>query len=622
MELTGFDFAIGIGGAAGQGIATPGNILARIFVRRGLHLYAYNAHQSIIRGGHILLTFRVANHPIHTHGDKLDLLLCLNQDTMTRHLRHMGPGSWVLYNSDDIVPGEASQGVHLCPMPINDLTNKSRNKVMQNTVALGAILAIMGEDFATLETILQREFGRKGQDVVDENVGAARAGFEHAQANFPAMTQLVPTGSKPLAVWAGNDALAMGGAAAGVKFYSAYPMSPSTGVLHWMAANARDLGIIVRQGEDELSVANMTIGAAHTGCRAMCATSGGGFALMTEAIGMAGMMEVPVVIINVQRAGPSTGVPTKTEQGDLWQALGASQGDFERFIVAPTDALDAFNTIAELFNLADKCQCPGIVLTDLLISEGTFSVDPDAINMHPKIDRGALLAQPMAMNGNNGAHATDGANGANSAGSDSASGANGANGYQRYLDTETGISPRAIPGMEGYIYVAASDEHDEEGILISDEFTNPITRRKMVEKRARKFQYVAQDVPAPQLEGPADASVTLVGFGSTYGVIKEAIGLLAQQGITANHLPIKWIVPFHAEQVSEILGNAKRIVVVENNYSGQFARYLRSETGIAAHGHIRKYDGEPFLPHHIVEAIQEQLAGKTDRSVPVQEFIV
>ncbi|MCC6455206.1 MAG: 2-oxoacid:acceptor oxidoreductase subunit alpha [Caldilineaceae bacterium] len=610
MEPTSFDFVIGIGGAAGQGIATPGNILARIFVRRGLHLYAYNAHQSIIRGGHILLAFRVANHPIYSHGDKLDLLLCLNQDTMTRHLRHMGPGSWVLYNSDDVVPGEAGPGVHLCPMPIGELTNKSRNKVIQNTVALGAILAIMGQDFATLAEILEKEFGRKGQEVVDENVGAARAGFEHAQANFQAMTQTVPVGPKPLAVWSGNEALAMGGAAAGVKFYSAYPMSPSTGVLHWMAANARDLGIIVRQGEDELAVANMAIGAAHTGCRSMCATSGGGFALMTEAIGMAGMMEVPVVIINVQRAGPSTGVPTKTEQGDLWQALGASQGDFERFIVAPTDALDAFNTIAELFNLADKCQCPGIVLTDLLISEGTFSVDPDAINMQPRIDRGALIPHPV-MNGENGVNGSDGANGAN-----------GTHGYMRYLDTETGISPRALPGMEGYIYVAASDEHDEEGILISDEFTNPIKRRQMVEKRARKFQYVAQDVPAPQLEGPADASVTLVGFGSTYGVIKEAIDLLAKEGVSANQLAIKWIVPFHADEVSEILGKAKRIIIVENNYSGQFARYLRSETGIAAHGHIRKYDGEPFLPHHIVEAVQEQLAGKTDRSVPVQEYIV
>jgi 2-oxoglutarate ferredoxin oxidoreductase subunit alpha len=611
MEPTSFDFVIGIGGAAGQGIATPGNILARIAVRRGLQLYTYNAHQSIIRGGHIMLHFRMANHPLYSHGDKLDLLLCLNQDTMTRHLRHMGPGSWVLYNSDDVVPGESAPGVHLCPMPIGELTNKSRNKVIQNTVALGAILAILGLDFATLEEILQRDFARKGQAVVDENVGAARAGFDHAQANFPRRTEEVPTGPRPLAVWAGNEALAMGGAAAGVKFYSAYPMSPSTGVLHWMAANARDLGIIVRQGEDELAVANMTIGAAAMGCRAMCATSGGGFALMTEAIGMAGMMEVPCVIINVQRAGPSTGVPTKTEQGDLWQALGASQGDFERFIVAPTDALDAFNTIAELFNLVDKCQCPGIVLTDLLISEGSFSFDPSTIDMHPKIDRGELIPHSVALNGANGANGADGANGAN-----------GHESYLRFRDTETGISPRALPGMEGYIYVAASDEHDEDGILISDEFTNPIIRRKMVEKRARKFQHVVKDVPAPQLEGPADADVTLVGFGSTYGVIHEAIEQLAKAGVTANHLPIKWIVPFHADEVSEILGRSKRIIIVENNYSGQFARYLRSETGISAHGHIRKYDGEPFMPHHITEAILEQVAGTTTRSVPVQEFIV
>src|SRR5690606_35836252 len=382
------------------------------------------------------------------------------------------------------------------------------------------------------------------------------------------------------------------------------------GVLHWMATHARDLGIIVRQGEDELAVANMTIGAAHTGCRAMCATSGGGFALMTEAIGMAGMMEVPVVVINVQRAGPSTGVPTKTEQGDLWQALGASQGDFERFIVAPTDALDAYNTIIELFNLVDKGQCPGIVLTDLLLSEGTFSVDPDAVNLHPRIDRGELITQPLTAGTSNG----ECGNGAHSS--------NGANGYWRYRNTETGISPRALPGMEGYVYVAASDEHDEEGILISDEFTNPIKRRQMVEKRARKFQYVAKDVPPPQLEGPEDASVTLVGFGSTYGVIKEAIEQLAQKGIKANHLPIKWTVPFHADVVSEILNKAQRCIIVENNYSGQFARYLRSETGFAAHGHIRKYDGEPFMPHHIAEAVQEQLAGQTTLSVPVQEFIV
>ena len=568
-----------------------------------MHLYAYNAHQSIIRGGHILLTLRTAEHPIYSHGDGLDLLLCLNQDTMNRHLRHMGAGTWVVFNQDDVVPGQAAAGVHLCPLPVSDLTNKSRNKVIQNTVALGAIMRVLGLDIATLEAALQREFGRKGQEVIDENVGAARAGFEHAEANFPSNPTPVPTGDKPLAIWSGNEALAMGGAAAGVKFYSAYPMSPATGILHWMAANARDLGILVRQGEDELAVANMTIGAAHAGTRSMCATSGGGFALMTEAIGMAGIMEVPAVFINVQRAGPSTGVPTKTEQGDLWQALGASQGDFERFIVAPRDALDAFNTLAELFNLTDQAQCPGIVLSDLLLSEGTFSVAPDLINMHPRIDRGALIAQAAGSNGSNGDQP-------------------GGKGYQRYQITETGISPRALPGLEGYTYVAASDEHDEDSVLISDEYTNPFKRRAMVEKRARKFAHVTPQVAAPQLEGPADAEVTLVGWGSTYGVIKEAIAQLAAEGITANQLGVKWIVPFHTDEISAILNRAKRVIVVENNFSGQFARYLRGETGFAAHGHIRKYDGEPFLPHHIVEGVRRQLAGETTRFVPTQEFEV
>jgi 2-oxoglutarate ferredoxin oxidoreductase subunit alpha len=605
MESTVFDFVIGIGGAAGQGIATPGNILARTLARRGMHLSAYNAHQSIIRGGHILLTLRTAEHPIYSHGDSLDLLLCLNQDTMNRHLRHMGPGTWVVFNQDDIVPGEAAAGVHLCPLPVGELTNKSRNKVIQNTVALGAIMQILGLDLATLEAALMREFGRKGQEVIDENVGAARAGFEHAAVHFPSRPIPVPTTDKPLAVWSGNEALAMGGAAAGVKFYSAYPMSPATGILHWMAANARDLGILVRQGEDELAVANMTIGAAHAGTRAMCATSGGGFALMTEAIGMAGIMEVPVVFINVQRAGPSTGVPTKTEQGDLWQALGASQGDFERFIVAPRDALDAFNTIAELFNLVDQAQCPAILLSDLLLSEGTYSVDPELINMHPRIDRGALITHAAIGNG-----------------SVAGNGDLGPRGYLRYQNTESGISPRALPGLEGYTYVAATDEHDEDGVLISDEFTNPFKRRMMVEKRARKFALVAEQVPAPELEGPADADVTLVGWGSTYGVIKEAIAQLAAEGVSANQLGVKWIVPFHADAVSAILDRAKRVIMVENNYSGQFARYLRSETGFAAHGHIRKYDGEPFLPHHIVEGVRQQLAGETSHFVPTQEFEV
>jgi 2-oxoglutarate ferredoxin oxidoreductase subunit alpha len=308
---------------------------------------------------------------------------------------------------------------------------------------------------------------------------------------------------------------------------------------------------------------------------------------------MAGMMEVPVVFINVMRAGPSTGVPTKTEQGDLWQVLGASQGDFERFVVAPSDPLDAFNTIPELFNLADRCQCPGIVISDLLISEGRFSVDPGEINMHPTIDRGKLITTPSTSNS-----------------------------YLRYKDTEDGISPRAIPGLEGYVHVVASDEHDEDGVLISDEYTNPHKRRKMVEKRARKFNNIVSQIAPPQIEGPQDAELTLVGWGSTRGVIREAAEQLRNARVTANHLHLKWIMPFHVEAVTQALSRSKRIIIVESNYSGQFARYLRSETGIAAHGHIRKYDGEPFMPHHIVNGVLELLAGKTDRYVPFQEIMV
>ena len=587
-----FDFALAIGGEAGQGIATPGNILTRLFIRRGLYFNAYNAYQSIVRGGHIFLTVRISDAPVYTHGDKLDLLLCLNQDTMNRHLGLMGEGTRAIFNSDSINPGNARQGVELCPIPVSQVSG-SRNRLVQNTIAVGATCALLQLDFAILEDSLKVRFARQGQSVVDENVGVARAGYEYAQQNFTAFPTALPETDQPKAQWAGNDAIAMGAAAAGVKFYAAYPMSPSTGVLHWMAQNARDLGIMVRQVEDEIGVANMVMGAAHAGARAMCSTSGGGFALMTEAVGAAAMMEIPVVLVDVQRAGPSTGVPTKTEQGDLWQTLGASQGDFPRIIVAPTSALDAYNTIPELFNLVDHYQCPGLVLSDLLISEGTFSVVPEDIDMNPAINRGKIITE-----------------------------AGTGNGYQRYKDTEDGISPRALPGTEGYVHVVSTDEHDEDGGLISDEYTNPYKRRAMVEKRARKFDDLEGRVASPALVGPADADVTLIGWGSSEGAIREAVEQLAAEGITANHLQVKWIVPFHADAITAVVNAAKKPIIVENNYSGQFYRYLRSETGLTIESHIRKYDGEPFMPHHIANGAREILAGKADVFVPYQEVNV
>ena len=597
------DFAVGIGGENGQGIASTGDILARIFARRGLNLNAYNAYQSIIRGGHTFLTIRASDGPVRSMGDKVDVLIPLNQDSMDRHLRLMKAGSRVVYDVEKLKPGAPAAGVQLCPMPMKELTRG--NKLAANTAALGATLQMLGIESEPLEAVIARQFKKKGDAVVAENVGIARGGYDYAAQNFKPFPLKAPKLSRPQAIVTGNQATAMGGVAAGVKFYAAYPMSPSTGVLMWMAAHARQLSIMVRQVEDEIGVMNMVIGAGHTGCRAMCATSGGGFALMTEAIGMAGMIETPVVCVDVQRAGPATGVPTKTEQGDLWQVLGAGQGDFPRVIVAPSSQLDLFRTIPELFNLCDKYQCPGLVLADLLISEGTASVDPADLNFDVKIDRGELILP----NGNGETETPF-------------SGYND-NSYLRYKHTASGISPRAVPGVPGHIHVAATDEHDEDGTLISDEFTNPTKRRMMVEKRARKMQNAAADVAAPKLVGPENAQVTLVGWGSTEGVIREAVEKLAgEEGVVANQLHVKWIVPFHAGEVTRILSRSKKVIIVENNYSGQFARYLRSETGFAAHGHIRKYDGEPFMPHHIVSAVKEQLAGKQEISVPTHEVIV
>ena len=595
------DFAVGIGGENGQGIASTGDILARIFARRGLNVDAYNAYQSIIRGGHTFLTVRASDGPVRSMGDKLDVLIPLNQDSMDRHLRLMQAGSRVVYDGDKLKPGAAAQGVQLCPMPMKQICGA--NKLAANTAALGATLQMLGIESEPLEAAITRQFKKKGDAVIAENVGIARGGYDYAAQNFKPFPFKTPRLDKPKGIITGNIATAMGGAAAGVKFYAAYPMSPSTGVLMWMATHARELGILVRQVEDEIGVMNMVIGAAHTGCRAMCATSGGGFALMTEAVGMAGMIETPVVCVDVQRAGPATGVPTKTEQGDLWQILGAGQGDYQRIIVAPFNQLDLFRTIPELFNLVDKYQCPGLVLADLLISEGTCSVDPAELNFSPEIDRGELILPNGEVENPFGGYND--------------------NAYLRYKNTKSGISPRAVPGVPGHIHVAATDEHDEDGTLISDEFTNPTKRRMMVEKRARKFETVLSQIAPPKLIGPESAQVTLVGWGSTEGVIREAVEkLAAEEGIVANQLPIKWIVPFHVQEVSRVLSRSKRVIVVENNYSGQFARYLRSETGFSAHGHIRKYDGEPFMPHHIVNAVKEQLAGRATLSVPAHEISV
>jgi 2-oxoglutarate ferredoxin oxidoreductase subunit alpha len=446
---------------------------------------------------------------------------------------------------------------------------------------------LTGLEFETAAQVLSDTFAHKGQAVIDQNVAIARAGFDYAAENF------VPLGfewtfsrvKRPFLT--GNEAMALGAVTAGCRFYSAYPMTPASSILHWMAAHADRCGVVVKQCEDELAVINLAIGAGHSGVRAMCGTSGGGFALMTEAIGLAGMIEAPVVIVEVQRGGPSTGIPTKTEQADLNQVFGASQGDYPRIIIAPSDTTDCFFSTVESFNLADKYQLPVTIISDLLVSEHPETIEADVLTSEVSIDRGEIVTEWSEDRP-----------------------------YKRYEFTKSGVSPRALPGTEGTVYVAGSDDHDEGGILISDVFTSPPIRRKIQEKRMRKVDAALAELEAPVLEGPPDAEITFIGWGSTKGVIAEAIRKLAAEGIAANQLHVKYLVPFHTNEISAILKDCKRTICVEANYTGQFARHLRAETGITIDDHIRKYDGEPFEPLYIVNEVKAILEGR-ERSTDV-----
>lgn len=581
------EVTVGIGGAAGDGLDKTGDALAKTAARLGLYVYAYNSYQSVIRGGHIWLRVRLGQEKVASHGDGLNALIALNQDSIERHAPEVNPGGVVLFNADKLRCNIGLRDkVQVAPLPVGELTKAFGRiePVMQNTVALGALLFLLGLDFEVTAGVLRDTFGHKGQAVIDLNLGLARAGYDYARERFAPLRQQSEWkfSRKKRPFITGNEAFSLGAVAAGCKFYSAYPMTPASSILHWMAAHAEQCGIVVKQCEDELAVVNMAIGAGFAGVRAMCGTSGGGFALMTEAIGQAGMIEAPVVIIEVQRGGPSTGIPTKTEQGDLNQVLGASQGDFPRVIFAPADTRDCFHSAVEAFNLAEKYQLPVIIISDLLLSEHPETIEPDDLQANVPIERGELVSEWNEENGR----------------------------YKRYAFTASGISPRALPGTANTLHIAGTDEHDEEGILISDVFTNPAVRRKIAEKRMKKLDLALRELPPPHLEGPADAEVTLVGWGSTKGVIQETIQQLAAAGIRANQLHFKYILPFHSREAREILSRCQRTIGIEVNATGQFARHLRGETGYSVHDRILKYDGEPFEPHHIREQVRAVLEGR------------
>jgi 2-oxoglutarate/2-oxoacid ferredoxin oxidoreductase subunit alpha len=588
------DVTIGIGGAAGDGIDKSSETLAKSCARSGLYAYGFNSYQSVIRGGHIWLRTRIGQEKVKTQGDHLHALIALNQDSIERHAPEVEPGGAILFNSDKLklnIP--VRDNVLTVPLPISSLLKPfgAVAPIMQNTVALGALVFLFDFQFEMTQSVLADTFSHKGQAVIDQNVGLAKAGYDYAKEHFVPLGYKWKFSTKRRPYLTGNQAFSMGAVAGGCRFYSAYPMTPASGILTWMAEHSDTCGVVVKQMEDELAVANVAIGAGYAGARAMCATSGGGFALMTEAIGMAGMIEAPVVFIEVARGGPSTGIPTKQEQGDLNCCLGAGAGDFPRVIIAPTSIKDAFDSSVEALNLADKYQMPVIIVSDLQLSEHPETVEPEDLRADVTIDRGELVTEWNPEKQGK---------------------------FHRYALTASGVSPRPLPGTANTIYTAPTDEHDEDGILISDVFCNWAIRRKMNEKRMKKMDLALKDLPAPKLVGPANADVTLIGWGSSEGLIEEVVDQLTAAGVSANHIQFKYMLPFHVKEATAILKNCKHTICIEGNGTGQFANHLRGETGHAVNDLILKYDGEPFEPAQVTAQVRALLAGKKE-SLDVSE---
>jgi 2-oxoglutarate ferredoxin oxidoreductase subunit alpha len=564
------DFNIMVGGEAGQGVQSVGAILAKTLARGGLSIFADQDYESRIRGGHNFFRVRAKATEVQALSPELDVLITLNKETIDLHEKEIKAGGVVIYDAGETK--FTSDKKNFLNVPLLKLAlEKTNNKLMANTVATGAALGLVGFDFALLSAVLSQEFTHHGEQTVRDNITAARAGYDFALEHGKKLSLPEARTQNGKLLLTGNEALCLGAMAAGCKFVAGYPMTPSSSILEYLADKGRQYGVVMMHVEDEIAAMNMAVGAGYTGVRAMVATSGGGFALMVEGLALAGMTETPVVVVLGQRPGPATGLPTRTEQAELFFALHAGHGEFPRAVLAPSDARDAFNATVKAFKLAEKYQTPAIILTDHHVATSYYTVDRFDL-AQVNIDRGSLVSSD----------ATD---------------------YKRHLLTESGISPRALPGQGKALVVTDSDEHDEAGHMIED----AATRNSQVEKRLRKLNGMKNEITAPELNETDGANLTLIGWGSTYGAIREAAALLEEDGAPVNTMHFRQLWPFPAETVISALNKTKKNIVVEGNATSQLAALIRRETGRAVDGAILKYDGRPFFPREIVDRLHKEI---------------
>ncbi|MDI3475927.1 MAG: 2-oxoglutarate/2-oxoacid ferredoxin oxidoreductase subunit alpha [Thermococcaceae archaeon] len=560
------DVSIVLGGAAGQGVQTVEAILTYALKKSGYHVYANKEYMSRVRGGINTTEIRVSSKRVRAFVKRIDILVPFKKGTLSWVKDRLGENTVVLGEKEN-VEEEFLDKINLVEVPLTKMAMEVGSQLYLNTTAAGLIVGLFHGDFEAVEEYISKRFGSKGENVVKKNIEAAKKGYELGVKLCDEGTIRVEVERdekvKDEVLLTGTEAVGIGAFAGGMNFLSFYPMSPSTGVSTFAAQHAEEFGIIVEQVEDEIAAVNMALGAWFAGARAMVSTSGGGFALMSEAISLAGMAENPVVVHLAQRPGPATGLPTRTMQGDLNLVLYAGHGDFPRIILAPGSLEEAFYLTAEAFNLADKYQVPVIILTDQYFVDTYYNLPaPDVEKV--KFERHIVEAKP---------------------------------GYRRYELTEDGISPRAVPGYGEDVVIANGNEHDEWGDITEDaELTI-----KMQEKRAiRKLETIKKDAPLPKLIGSEKAKYLVIAWGSTLHVVEEALEKLGREDVALLHF--SWVYPLNPETRKFFEG--KVLIDVENNITGQFAELLRKEFGIEVHHKILKYDGRPFSVEEVLEGLK------------------
>ncbi len=605
-----------IGGPQGSGINSVAENLARACMRGGLHVFANIEYHSNIKGEHSYYRLRVEEKEPRSHVDWVDLLVALDKETIFGdqnkvHATHRGhrhevsPGGGIIYDTSlKLTPDMFGRDdIALFPLPYLDLLidslkefgherEISKYQVMVNTIALGASLGLVDYNFDLAAAAIREGFTGRKAALGDLNVSAAKRGYDYAKKNFSPDTFPVKLRPQPIRdkrmMIRGVQAVGIAKLKAGCGFQTYYPITPATDESEYLESHQKDYNMIVVQTEDEISAINMATGAAHAGLRSSTSTSGPGFSLMAEGLGWAGITEAPgPVIILYQRAGPATGLPTRTEQGDLRFVLHAAHGEFPRMVIAPGDSVEAYYDTFDAFNYADRYQMPVIVMLDKFIAS-TYRDVPIFNGDGMKVDRGYMLKDEDL------ARSTD---------------------YRRYQFNELGVSPRAIPGQKGGVFWTTGDEHDEYGHIT--EAAEP--RVKMMTKRMRKLDLAGEVIPDSKkatLHGPRAAPLTLVGWGSTKGSILDGIDDLKTDGIEANFLQIRYFSPFPTMLVEEVLSRAKRKIAIENNYTAQMAGIIREKTGIAVDSKLVKFDGRPFSQNEVYEGVKDILKnGKTEVTI-------